>query len=206
MARPVVSQAAKELYAGLGVLAEQDEATGWQLLLFCEALIASTVGQIHTYVTDRDEQGLPGWAVLLDPDEAPAEVLAWLGQFVGLTFTPEMGETEMREAIKLPEGFERGSLAAIEQVVRRKITGSNVLIDERYQDNAYRLRVRTFAFETPDPDAVEAAIMTQKPVGIVLTYEAVVGQDWADLIADHATWEDVLADYASWTEAMADLP
>ncbi len=206
MARPVVSQAAEELYAGLGVLAEQDEATGWQLLLFCEALIASTVGQIHTYVTDRDEQGLPGWAVLLDPDEAPAEVLAWLGQFVGLTFTPEMGETEMREAIKLPEGFERGSLAAIEQVVRRKITGSNVLIDERYQDNAYRLRVRTFAFETPDPDAVEAAIMTQKPVGIVLTYEAVVGQDWADLIADHATWEDVLADYASWTEAMADLP
>jgi len=58
-------------------------------------------------------------------------------------------------------------------------------MDERYTGSAYKLRIRTLASETPESGAaVQAAILTQKPIGIVLTYEAITGQDWGDLRAD----------------------
>ena len=209
MARPEVSAAAEELYEALEpafTVGDSDE-TGWPALNLCEALVAGDVARIHSYVIDRDD-GTPGWAILLDPENAPAEALPWLAQFTGAVLLPSMSEEQMRATIAFPESFERGGPGALVSVARRRLTGSKtVLVDERYQGSAYRLRVRTLLAETPDPALTEAEIRAeQKPIGVVLTYEAIETQDWLDLRSDHATWADVMADYDDWLEVRTELP
>jgi hypothetical protein len=207
---PTVSEAAQELYEGLGIFTETDEAQDWALLRFCDALAGSVLQQIHGYVTDQDD-GTPGWSVVMDPDQAPAEVLPWLAQFAGVEFRQGMTESEQRAAIKLPEGFNRGTPAASIAATKRHLTGSKtVLRDERYGGHAYQLRVRTLLSETPDPAVTQADVISQKPIGIKLIYEAIDSQDWGDLRADHATWTSVRTGgaepYATWFAARTDLP
>ncbi len=202
--RPVVSQAAEDLYAGLEPYAKLD--TEWHLLRWCEIVVQKTLAQIHGYVTDQAD-GTPGWAIIMDPDGAPPEVLPWLAQFVGVEVTDEMDEAAIRAAIKLPSGFARGTPAALVAAVKPSLTPpQTVLVDERYQDNAWRLRVRTLAVETPDPAATKAAAKSQKPIGIVLTYAAIVTWDWGDLQGEHATWGDVKAAHDTWLDARTQLP
>lgn len=208
MAQPEVAAAAEELYEALEpAFTDGDEDRGWPTLLLCAALTSGVPDQLHGYLTDNDD-GTLGWAILLDPDNAPAEVLPYLAQFVGVVLAPEMTVEQQRAAIKAPEGFGRGRPLAIEAVARRRLTGSQtVLHDERYEDEAWRMRIRTLASETPDPAATEADIRReQKPIGIVLTYAAITTWDWADLQAAHATWADVIAAYDDWLEARTQLP
>lgn len=205
MARPEVAETAELVYAELGPYTVGDEDQGWHLLRFVDAICEVLFETIHQLVSDRDD--LPGWAILLDPDLCPAPALPYLAQYAGVQLEPSLTEAQQREKIRLPENFKRGTLAAMEQAVKRTLTGTQtVLIEERHDDSAYKLWVRTFAFETPDPDATEAAVLSQKPAGIVLTYEAVTGQTWSDLVADHADWDAVVSDYADWNEAVAELP
>lgn len=208
MARPEVSSAAEELYASLGVLASEDEDNDWHLLKFCDALVEGLgIAMIDTYVSDSDDR--PGWQIVFDPDDSPEEALPYLGQFVGVELEPELTVAEQRLKIKLPEGFRRGTLAALEAAIQRTLTGSKtVLIEERPDGEAYQLYIRTFASETPSEDATLAAILTQKPIGIVLepAYEAITGQSWDDLQASATDWDDVESTYADWSEVRSTLP
>lgn len=208
MARPIVSEAAEELYEALEpAFTDGDEDRGWTTLNLCAALVGSGIDQVHFYVIERDD-GTPGWGIALDADQAPAEALAWLAQFDGAVLTPQMTEEQRRQAIKVPEGLKRGSIPAIESVSKRRLTGSQtVMIDERYTGAAYRMRIRTLASETPDPARTEEEIRReQKPIGIVLIFEAITTWDWADLRAAHATWADVIASFDTWEEARTQLP
>jgi hypothetical protein len=206
VAAPVVTDAASELYDGLTPFADLDsDANGWGLLNLCAAITKAAIDQIHGYVTDTDE--LPGWGIVLDPAEAPEEVLDWLAQFVGSVITPSMDAAEKRAAILLPRGFQRCTPDALYQATRATLSGSQtVLIDERYTGDAWKLRVRTITSETPDETATLAAVVSQKPIGILLTYAAVAVHDWGDLIAHEATWADVQADYDTWLEARTAPP
>jgi hypothetical protein len=207
VARPVVSAAAEELYEALdSTFTEPDEGLDWPLLKFIDAITIGPLAQIHGFVTEDD--GTPGWSIVLDPNNAPVDVLPWLAQFVGAVLRPDMTEEQRRAAIIDPEVFARGRPAAVAQVAGRRLTGSKtILFDERYTGSAWQMRIRTFLSETPDPALTEAEIRAeQKPIGIVLTYAAIEGQDWLDLRTDHATWTAVMADYASWHDARTDLP
>lgn len=206
MAAPTVSEATADLYEALEPFsALESDATGWALLNLCAAICSVPIDQIHGYVTDTDER--PGWAIVLDPVAAPAEVLDWLAQFVGTVLTPSMDDAARRQAIELPEGFERGGLEALKEAVAKTLTGpQTVLVDERYLADAWQLRVRVFAAETPNSAATLAAVLSQKPIGIVLTFVVIGGQDWGDLQLDHASWTATMADYATWFEARTDLP
>lgn len=206
MAAPTVTDAAGELYDSLEAFAALDSDTnGWALLNLCAALVSSPLDQIHGYVTDTDE--LPGWGIVLDPTDAPEEVLDWLAQFVGSVILPSMDVAAKRAAILLPRGFRRGTPSALTQAVQATLSGSQtVLVDERYTGDAWRLRVRTLASETADPAATENAVLSQKPIGILLTYLAITTWDWGDLIAAEATWADVMADFDTWLEARTNLP
>lgn len=205
MSQPDVSPTALDLYDSLGAYRQGDEDTGWQLLLACEAIATAFTEPIAELVAERD--GRVPWEILFDPENCPVAYLPYLAQFTGSTLTSSMSEAEMRAAIVLPEGFRRGTPDALIAAVKRTLTGGQTVhLDERWGGEAYQLRVRTLASETPDPAATEAAILTQKPIGIVLTYGAITGQDWADLAADHATWADVVADYGTWAEVPLDLP
>jgi tail protein P2 I len=206
VAAPTVGRAAADLYERLGPFAKLDTDPDWVLLRFCDVLTSGSFEQIYGYVR-TGEDGTPGWAAIFDPDLCPPEALPYLAQFVGVAITPDMSVAEQRQAILLPAQWQRGTLAAMLQSIVRELTGSKtVLLDERYSGDAYKLRVRTFASETPDPARTLAAILLQKPAGITLLYEAITGQDWDDLEADHADWNAVMADYATWTDVVADLP
>lgn len=202
--RPEVGEVTEQVYAALTPYTNEDEAQDWALLKFVDAICEVYFEAIDELVSDRD---YPGWYILFDPDLCPAEYLPYLAQYVGVTLEPSLTEQEQRDKIKLPENFKRGTPAALRRAIERTLTGNKtILLDERHDDEAYQLRIRTFATETPSESATLAAILTQKPAGLALTYDAIEGQSWDDLVADHADWNAVLADYATWTEARTELP
>lgn len=171
MPRPVVSDTTEEIYAGLGPMTNGDEDTDWTLLLFVDS-----VGRLlhDVELLARDTEDVPGWSSILDPDAAPVVYLPWLAQFVGVSWAATPTEANQRLRIANREGQARGTLAALIAAVQSTLDEpKQVTVDERYLDDAYRLRVVTYTSQTPDSDATLAAILRQKPAGIVLEYDVV---------------------------------
>lgn len=204
MARPVVTEVTEDLYEALGPLTAGDEERDWPLLRFLDALCATTVEPIAELFSDRDQ---PGWQIVFDPENAPASVLPYLAQFVGVQLLPSDSEERQREKITMPEQFKRGTPAAMLAAVEATLTGGRtVLMDEFFGGSAYALRIRTLASETPDEAVTEAAARSQKPIGITLDYSAVTGQDWNDVDTDHADWAAVEAAFDDWQEVKTTPP
>jgi hypothetical protein len=221
MARPEVGQVAEDLHEGLGLngLTVGDEDRDWPLLRFCEVLTGGALEQVHTYAAFRN--GQDGFVAVFDPTTTPTEALAYVGQFTGTRFDASLDEAAKREAIALPRGFKRGRVTALIGAVQPTLTGTQlVLVEERYTGAAYQMRVRTLASETPVPTLVartvrkgmtdltptEQAIVSQKVIGTVLTYQSIVGGDWDDLVADFADWDALAAAEDTWNDVTARLP
>lgn len=207
MPKPPVSQATEDIYSDLTPLTEEDEDNNWHLILFLEAIMATLVEDVRAWVADRDN--MPGWAVLLNVDEAPGESLPWLAQFIGAIFTVGMSEEDQRLTIKTPNNHLRGRTTSIVKAAQRTLTGTQVVyVKERFgfnEDHAYRLFIRTYDSQTPDEDAVRADILTQKPGGIRLDYESIPGQTYNQLKEKVATYNDLKAAYATYDEAAIDF-
>lgn len=208
MDRPAVAPSTERFYEDLGeALTNPDAEHEWSLLRWVNVVCEAMIEPVDQYVRDRDEY--PGWVIALDPDNAPVGALGYLAQFVGVTLEPKLTEAEQREKINAPEGFNRGTPAAIAAAVKRTLTGTKtVLITEREGGNAYRYRVRTYASETPDPAATEAVVRSRlvKPIGHKVFYSALEAQLWADVLTKHDTWADVLASYDDWAAVRSTLP
>ena len=193
MTRPAVGNVGESLYASMApiAIATDDEGRDWPLLKFCGA-ITSGLEQAHTYIADNADG--PGWRSVLDPWTAPEAALPYLAQFTGVTLEPALTVEQQRSKIALPENLARGTVAAMVAAAQRTLTGAkSVSIGERYGGNAYQLFVRTNADETPDEAATRAALLTQKPAGIVMDYDVVTGQAWSDVEATYDDWADVVA-------------
>lgn len=204
MSRPAASPAAEELYEALApAFTLGDEDRDWICLKICMALVAGRIDLLHGYLID-DVGDLPQWAIIFDPEKAPAEALPYLAQFDGAVLTPEMDEAARRAAIQTPEAFSRGRLASIEAVAKRRLTGTKtVIVTERYTNNAWRLRIETLEGETPDPEGTVADIVAyQKPIGIVLFFNTRVAWTWGEAkdSLEYPTWGDVKAGFSSWFE------
>lgn len=175
MARPTdVGDFGELIYADLAPLAYADEDNDWALLKLMGAM-GAMFEPIYTLTVDTDEDGTnrPGWAIALDVDQCPVASLPWLAQFVGARIPDGLDEETQRDLIRIPRGRSRGTRAAMEADVQRTLTGTKtVYIDERVDGNAWQLTVNTIDSETPDEVATLAAIIGQKPAGIVLTFEA----------------------------------
>lgn len=205
--KPEASEAALELYDALAPAFTQfDEDHDWATLKFCSALTSGNIDLIHEIVSDRDSG--PGWQILLDPDECPAAALPYLARFVGAPLTPAMTEAEQRAAISNPEGFGRGTPAAIVAVTKRRLTGTKtVLLVEFYTGLAYRMKIVTLESETSDPDATLADILReQKPIGIRLFFNASPDWTWKELVEEQATWKDVKEEFATWGAVVTHSP
>ena len=76
-----------------------------------------------------------------------------------------------------------------------------VSISERWNDNAYRLRVQVEVLETPDRAETRAAIEAVLPAGIILTFvvEGVI-LSWGSLLANEMTWGNVKNSFATWQD------
>lgn len=202
MARPVVSDIAEELYASLGPWQRRDTQIGedtdqWRLLELCEAL-AGGLQDVEDIVRDTDDD--PGWSIVLDADRAPVDWLPWLGQFVGVRLPVGLSEADQRARIKSTDGFQRGSPEALKEAARSYLTGTkSVFFIERF-GSAYRLHVATLIAETPDPGVVERALLEQKPAGIVMTYTAIAGWDYAALAFTQPTYASLPAAFDTYAE------
>lgn len=171
---------------------------------FCRAIM-HPLEQTNRMVRETDDG--PGWSALLDPARAPAEALTYLGQFVGVRVTRGATSLRQRNEIVSAAGFRRGRPQAMRDAIAATLSGARtVVMTERVDGNAYQLLIQTYADQTPDPGAAEAAARSQKPAGIVLTFEVIGGQTYAQLAARFGTYGDLPASYPSYADMAADTP
>jgi hypothetical protein len=152
----------------------------------------------------RDTPEGVGWSSLLDPDRAPTWALRWLAQFVGVQAAPGTDETWLRQAIRTPAGWRRGTIQAIRDAVGPLLTGGRtIIIIERAggawsaADNPYHFTVATFIDETPDPAAVVAAVGKQKPAGMVASVVTITHWVLLTIQANYASLNAVSAAFAT---------
>jgi hypothetical protein len=204
--RPEASPAAEELYAALAPVQEAaDEASGqWIGLKACMALTAGKIDLLHSYLID-DEQDAPAWAIIFDPLRCPVEALPFLAQFDGAVIRPSMSEEEVRDAIRQPQAFQRGTVAQIEAICKRSLTGTKtVVVTERYTGDPWKLRVETLASETPDQARLKAELIEEaKPIGILLFFNTRVAWTWGEVKAEsstYPTWKKVKELFPTWKD------
>lgn len=201
MARPVVTQAAELLYGRLWPYTLEDEANEWHLLLFCDALAGTLFEQVRSYVSDTDT--MKGWEVIFNVDTCPPEALPYLAQFVGVHFEDNLTVAQQREKIKGRPAFKRGTPGAIKSAAMKRLTGTRfVFMEERFEGKAYRLLIRTFNSETPDPAATLSDILEQKPAGIVLDYESQAMKSYAEVKAEYPTYQQ-MKEKGTYAQAVA---
>lgn len=167
------------------------------LLNFCDALGGSL--EEWWAIVQAD------WDTLLDPELTPASALNYLAQFVGTVVNPTWTEAQLRTAIARPSGFERGTLAAMTDAIQRTLTGDKqVWIEERVNGFAYRLFIRTLTVQTPSVAATTAAILLQKPAGLLLDYATYSGQTFSTLDAAYTSFTNADTAYKSFTALQND--
>lgn len=193
----------ERLYGMLAPLARTDPDNAWSLLLYINA-----IGEMFQLVEDlvRDTPDGPGWSVLLDLDRCPVEALPWLGQFVGVRIPTGMSEADQRVRIAQTDGFKRGTRNALIGAASATLTDpKTVIFRERDHDPsdtpdyAYYLSVYTYDTQTPNPAATRAALLAQKPAGIVLNYVTITGHDYISVVALHATYASLVTAFADYT-------
>lgn len=191
-----------ELYAALAPLAAGDAAAGSPLRSYARA-IGQMLEEPSWYARDSDTG--PGFARLVSLDDTPGKALGWLAQIVGVTLDPALDDDAQRERIRATDGFQRGTVGALVAAAQQYLTGAKqVVIHERVSD-AYTLTVITYTAQTPDSAAVLAALVAQKPAGLILTLSVRDGQDFAQLLAGHATFALVKSDYSTFADVRDDI-
>jgi hypothetical protein len=180
---------AARLYAMLEPLAQLDADAGWSLLILINA-----IGGHFQIVEDlvRDTPQGPGWSSLLDLTRAPSSALAWLGQFAGVRIPDGLTDPEQRAWIASTTGFWRGTLDALIGAAQHTLTGTQTVLFRERDGDPYYLTVITYTSETPDPAATQAAILAQKPAGIVLDFETTSGTTYSVLRLTYATYAALL--------------
>lgn len=178
MIRPDVVELTERTYAALGGGLTHGDDEDWLLL----SLIDGVTRQHTSVAVAADTPEGPGWSALLDVDRAPSYALGYLGQFRGVTLDGNLDDASQRLRILETAGSKRGSPGAILGAARQYLTGNrNVILEER-TPTAYSYRVSTYLGETPDPAAVEAALVAQKPAGLLLDYVVIEGVTIDDLL------------------------
>jgi len=162
-------------------MAVDDPQYGWAHAHLCEAL-----GQpLIQFQEAFDPVDAAPFETLLDPARCPAWALPWLAQLVGMRLPTTISVDEQRAFIAALASHNRGTPAALAAAAGLYLTGNKTVMfrerDPTGTDPPYTLEVVTRDDETPDPDKVLAALMAQKPGGIVLLYRQVQGWDYEQM-------------------------
>lgn len=167
MDRPEVGAVAEQLNQELAPLLRQDAAYDWIGLCLLGA-----VGSMYQDLDDliRDSDAGPGWSGLFDLWAVKSDGLAYLAQYRGVRLRAGLSDERQRERVISTDGMLRGGRVALEGAARQYLTGDQHVNFIERSGSAWQITVVTRTSETPDPDQVEAALLEQKPAGIVLTY------------------------------------
>lgn len=200
MPMPVLDTFAANWYTRLGDMTTPDANNAYALANFLKS-IGTSQQDIYDIVVDQPD-GTPGWGILLDPVRCPAVALPWLGQLVGVSVDTTQNEAAQRAQIIAVGGWRRGQVASMLAASKPFLTGTKYsLLVEKYGGDAYAILYVTHTAETPaDPTAMQAAVIAQKPAGLNITFNNVVGQLWGDVKNNHATWQAVKTAYATWND------
>jgi hypothetical protein len=175
MAAPQYTKLGARLSARTAPLAPHDEDYDYAHGHLAEGMMRPY--QQVAELVDPDDPYAP-WVPLFYVDICPDWALPWLAQIVGVRLPASLSADDARTVIKELAQLQRGGPEAIKVVVGLFLTGSKtVFFRERDAGDAYRLEVVTLENETPDPAAVQQAILLQKPAGIVLNYNLTTSWD-----------------------------
>jgi hypothetical protein len=185
-------------------LALDDESYGFAHAYLSEALSRPYLEVQEIFDPEGD---VPPVAPLLDIDLCPDWALPWLAQLIGAAIPVGMPPETARELIRNVAGFRRGTPAAITAAASFFLTGSKtVFFNERFANDAYRLGIVTLAAETPNPAQVQAAILAQKPGGIVLSYSAIAGQTYRAVLTEVDSYREMRSEWATYRDVREHLP
>lgn len=204
---PNLESVAEDLYDAVYPLAWLDSAVGWHLAHFVGAL-----GSMFQAVADvaRDTPEGPGWSAVVDLPRSPDAWLPWLAQFSGAVIPPGTSPADARAYIASTDGFKRGTPAALRGALAATLTGSKtVYFRERAVGSAdppYTLEVVTLTSETPSPATSLAALLKQKPGGIVLIFNQVTGWDYTAMTAKGGAYSTLPALYATYADLTYNRP
>jgi hypothetical protein len=185
-------------------LALDDESYGFAHAYLSEALSRPYLEVQEVFDPEGD---VPPVAPLLDIDLCPDWALPWLAQLIGAAIPVGMPPDTARELIRNVAGFRRGTPAAIRAAASFFLTGSKtVFFNERFANDAYRLGVVTLTAETPNPAQVQAAILAQKPGGILLSYSAIAGQTYRAVLTEVDSYREMRSEWATYRDVRDHLP
>jgi hypothetical protein len=203
MAAPTLSAVGERVFDDLAPVAGQDADNDDALAKFVHAVVAP-LEEVDELVSPT-EDGAPGWVTVSDADAVAVKMLPWLGQFVGVKPAAGLTEAEQRARVNAAAGFRRGTVGAMRAAPEPYLTGTKTVFFIERHTSAYNFSVATLASETADADAVEAALLAQKPAGLVMTYSTIVGGDYATLEATHLDYDEIETDFADYA-AIRDDP
>lgn len=215
MTAPIVTSWSQELYDQLVSFTPGDATNGWALLRLVNAMCDPMFQELDDLARDTVD-GYPGWSVLLDLNRAPTKALPWLAQFVGVQLLGTLSDAEMRTTIATKGGVRRGTLGSIIAAAQQYLTGAQtVIVRERYDasnpnaDSPYNIQVTTYTSQSGDAGnqaLMQAAVLAQKPVGDVMSFRVVAGQDWQSVVNNNATWTTLLANFTTWQGVVDAIP
>lgn len=226
MPRPVVTAYTEQLYARLPErYRAADESTDWTTLRILSLLgdQAHDVEALLDRITD-----------LVDPAEADTVWLPWLAQLAGVV-TEGMTNAEIRANIAGAAVRRPGSTAATRAAAAALLSGTKRVDFYRHVGGDWReLTVAVYRAETPgvsyddlsyqhptydaftaaypsyddipNDDVVERAVRAQKPAGIHLTFEVLLGATYDDLAVEFPTYDDLAAAFPTYDEMSTYVP
>jgi hypothetical protein len=199
LSAPVLKSFAQRLYDAVAPLAQDDALYGYALANYCAAL-----GELFQIVDDygRDQivsgELAPGWSQVLDLTRAPTVALPWLAQFVGVQLTAGLTDAQQRMQIASVGGWNRGTISAMVLAAQATLTGTKTVNFVERNTDAYTMTVITKSSETPNPVATLAALVSQKPAGIILLYQNIDGQSYGDLLVNAPLYSNAFSIYVDY--------
>ena len=157
---------------------DADDGTVRALL---DSLAAPVVGLVDV-LTDADTTA--------DPYSTPFDRVAWLAAMAGIDISTVASDARKRAVIGDAAWRYRGTVQAIRTRVAETLTGAkSVEITTNLGGDPDAIAVTTFASQTPDEPATEAAIRAELPAWMAATIVTdAAGQSYTNLAADYATY------------------
>jgi hypothetical protein len=198
--RPATIAFAEDSYARLAPVADAmggDESRGWHLLHLIVA-ISKMFERVERLA--RSDDGSPAWRNAVDVDRADDQDLGFVGQLLGVRPVGGVIPDQQRARVRDVGGFKRGRPAALRAAVAGTLTGTQhvVLVERDGSESAFTVITRPS--ETPATAATVAAIISQKPAGLLPTHVLSEVVTWGEIATTYATWADVAAANATWED------
>jgi len=168
-----------------------------------------SIGEMYEEIIDLaydTTDGDDGWTLLTDITRVPSKAIDWLSQFVGVRQIEGLTDAQKIQRIAAREGFSRGTPHGMRAAAQVFLTGAKTVNLFERDTSPYHLTVQTYASQTPNSTVVQAALLSQKPAGIVMVYTVVTGQNYLQLRTAHSPYSATKSFYPTYGNVRNDAP